>query len=159
MQKMAAGTAEFVKSGFLAAVPFARHLGLEFVDVEHGRVSMRLPEDPAHHNHVGGPHTGAMFTLAESASGAIVIGDFADQLDRAVPFPVRVEVDFLRVALGVVTAEATLGRAREEIVAELDAGDRPEFPIDVELRTEDGAVSGRMTILWTLRPGRNQPLP
>ena len=154
MQKMDAETAEFVKSGFLATVPFARHLGLEFVDVEHGRVIMRLPENPDHHNHVGGPHTGAMFTLAESASGAIVIGDFVDQLDRAVPFPARVEVDFLEIALGVVTAEATLGRAREEVVAELDAGKRPEFPIEVEMRTEDGTLTGRMTVTWTLRPGR-----
>ena len=152
MQKMDAETAEFVKSGFLATVPFARHLGLEFVDVDHGRVSMHLPDDSAHHNHIGGPHTGAMYTLAESASGAIIIGDFVDQLNRAVPFPTRVEVDFVEIALGAVTAEATLGRAREEVIAELDAGERPEFPIEVEMRTEDGTVTARMTVFWTLRP-------
>ncbi|WP_067603902.1 DUF4442 domain-containing protein [Nocardiopsis listeri] len=151
---MDAGTAEFVKSGFLAAVPFARHLGIGFVEVEHGRVVMRLPENANHHNHIGGPHTGAMFTLAESASGAIIIGDFGDQLDRAVPFPSRVEVDFLQIALGDVIAEATLTHPREQVVAELDAGERPEFPIEVELRTEDGTVTGKMTVTWTLKPNR-----
>ncbi len=154
MEKMDAGTAEFVKSGFLAAVPFARHLGIGFVEVEHGRVVMRLPENANHHNHIGGPHTGAMFTLAESASGAIIIGDFGDQLDRAVPFPSRVEVDFLQIALGDVIAEATLTHPREQVVAELDAGERPEFPIEVELRTEDGTVTGKMTVTWTLKPNR-----
>ncbi|MEU3308822.1 DUF4442 domain-containing protein [Nocardiopsis sp. NPDC006832] len=151
---MDAGTAEFVKSGFLAAVPFARHLGIGFVEVEHGRVVMRLPENANHHNHIGGPHTGAMFTLAESASGAIIIGDFGDQLNRAVPFPSRVEVDFLQIALGDVIAEATLTHPREQVVAELDAGKRPEFPIEVELRTEDGTVTGRMAVTWTLKPNR-----
>ena len=154
MEKMDAGTAEFVKSGFLAAVPFARHLGIGFVEVEHGRVVMRLPENANHHNHIGGPHTGAMFTLAESASGAIIIGDFGDQLNRAVPFPSRVEVDFLQIALGDVIAEATLTHPREQVVAELDAGKRPEFPIEVELRTEDGTVTGRMAVTWTLKPNR-----
>lgn len=154
MEKMDAGTAEFVKSGFLAAVPFARHLGIGFVEVEHGRAIMRLPDDANHHNHIGGPHTGAMFTLAESASGAIIIGDFGDQLNRAVPFPSRVEIDFLQIALGEVIAEATLTHPREQVVAELDAGGRPEFPIEVELRTEDGTVTGRMTVTWTLKPDR-----
>ena len=154
MEKMDAGTAEFVKSGFLAAVPFARHLGIGFVEVEYGRVVMHLPENANHHNHIGGPHTGAMFTLAESASGAIIIGDFGDQLNRAVPFPSRVEIDFLQIALGEVIAEATLTHPREQVVAELDAGKRPEFPIEVELRTEDGTVTGRMTVTWTLKPDR-----
>lgn len=154
MEKMDAGTAEFVKSGFLAAVPFARHLGIRFVEVEHGRVITRLPENASHHNHIGGPHTGAMYTLAESASGAIIIGDFGDQLDRSVPFPSRVEVDFLQIALGDVLAEATLTHPREQVVADLDAGKRAEFPIEVELRTEDGTVTGKMTVTWTLKPNR-----
>ena len=86
------------------------------------------------------PQLQARFTLAESASGAIIIGDFGDQLNRAVPFPSRVEVDFLEIVLGDVIAEATLTHPREQVVAELDAGERPEFPIEVELRTEDGTV-------------------
>lgn len=144
--------AEMVKSGFLAAVPFARTLGVRFVELDDDRVVMRLPDDPAHHNHVGGPHAGAMFTLAESASGAIVIGSFGDQLDRAVPLAVGAEIHYRRLAMGDVLAEARLGRSRDEVVAELDAGARPEFPVSIELRTEDGTVTGAMTVTWTLRP-------
>ena len=154
MEKMDAETAEMVKSGFLAAVPFARTLGVTFSELHHGRAVMRLPDNAEHHNHVGGPHAGAMFTLAESASGAIVIGTFGDQLERAVPLAVSAEIRYLKLAMGDVTADATLGRTRDEIVAELDEGKRPEFPVDIELRTDDGTVTGRMTVVWTLRPNR-----
>ncbi|MDA8370140.1 MAG: DUF4442 domain-containing protein [Nocardiopsaceae bacterium] len=154
MAMMSAETADTVKSGFLAAVPFARTLGVEFVELDHGRAVMRLPDSPDHHNHVGGPHAGAMFTLAESASGAVVIGTFGDQLDRAVPLAVKAEIHYHKLATGDVVADARIGRTRKEVVAELDAGRRPEFPVEIELRTEDGTVTGAMTVVWTLKPGR-----
>ncbi|WP_017626392.1 DUF4442 domain-containing protein [Nocardiopsis chromatogenes] len=149
-----AETAETLKAGFLATVPFARTLGLRFEELEPGRSVMRLPDEPAHHNHIGGPHAGAMFTLAESASGSIILSTFSDQLDRAVPLPTTVTQTFEKVAMGDMVAEARLGRPREEIVAELDAGKRPEFPVEVELRTEDGTVTGHVTVVWTLKPKR-----
>jgi hypothetical protein len=51
-----------------------------------------------------------------------------------------------------VTATATLGRPAVEVVAELDAGERPEFPVTVAIQRADGAVTGEMTVVWTLRP-------
>ncbi|QBI51923.1 DUF4442 domain-containing protein [Streptomonospora litoralis] len=154
METMNTETAEFVKSGFLAAVPFARTLGVEFVEVDLGRIVMRLPDSADHHNHVGGPHAGAMFTLGESASGAIITGTFGDLLDRSVPLAVKAEIHYHKLAMGDVTAEARLTRPRDEIVAELDAGGRPEFAVDVELRTDDGTVTGSMTVTWTLKPNK-----
>lgn len=135
-----------------ASVPMVKTLGLEFLETSPERVIVALPDQPAYHNHVGGPHAGAMFTLAESASGAIVVAAFGDQLSRAVPLPVRVEVSYDKLAMGRVTATAVLGRPVAEVVAELDAGDRPEFPVEVSVSREDGAVTGEMTIVWTLRP-------
>lgn len=154
MAKMSAETAEMVKAGLFASVPFTRTLGLAFTELDYGHAVMRLPDNADHHDHLGGPHAGAMFTLAESASGAIVIGTFGDQFERAVPLVVSAEISYLKIAMGEMTAEARLGRPRAEVVAELDEGRRPEFPVEVELRTGDGTVTGRMTVLWTLRPGR-----
>ena len=105
-------------------------------------------------NHVGGPHAGAMFSLGESATGALVLMNFADTLDRAVPLAVSATISYLKLALGPVTATATLARPPAAVRAELDAGERPEFEIVVELTTEDGTVTGEMTVLWTLRPHR-----
>jgi hypothetical protein len=93
-----------------------------------------------------------MFTLAESASGAVVLGAFGDQLSRAVPLAVRAEIAYRKLAMGPVTATATLGRPAAEVIAELDAGRRPEFPVAVVITREDGEVTGEMTVVWTLRP-------
>lgn len=135
-----------------ATVPMVRTLNLEFVETTPERAVLRLPDQAEYHNHIAGPHAGAMFTLAESASGAIVLAAFGDQLSRAVPLAVRAEIGYKKVAKGVVTATATLGRPAAEVVAELDAGGRPEFPVKIEIQREDEAVSGEMTVIWTLRP-------
>ncbi|WP_327249627.1 DUF4442 domain-containing protein [Streptomyces sp. NBC_01320] len=136
----------------LATVPMARTLNLEFLETTSERAVVRMPDQADYHNHVGGPHAGAMFTLAESASGAIVIAAFGDQLSRAVPLAVKAEIGYKKLAMGVVTATATLGRPVAEVVTELDAGKRPEFPVAIEIQRADGAVTGEMTVVWTLRP-------
>lgn len=141
----------------LAAVPFARTLGFEFVEVapeaDGGiRAVVRLPDTPATHNHVGGPHAGAMFTLGETASGAVVVAAFAPVLDRATPLAVSAEIAYRKLAMGPVRATARLDRPVADVVAELEAGERPEFRVGVEIATEEGKPTGEMTIVWTLRP-------
>ncbi len=141
----------------LAAVPFARTLGLEFVEVAaeaDGAVQavVRLPDTTATHNHVGGPHAGAMFSLGETASGAVVVAAFAHVLDRATPLAVNADIAYRKLAMGSVRATARLARPVADVVAELDAGQRPEFPVHVDIATEEGKPTGEMTILWTLRP-------
>lgn len=135
-----------------ATVPMARTLNLEFSETTPERAVVSLPDQPDYHNHVGGPHAGAMFTLAESASGAIVLAAFGEQLSRAVPLAVNARIAYKKLAMGPVTATATLGRPIADVVAELDAGGRPEFPVEVAIQREDGAVTGEMTVVWTLRP-------
>ena len=137
-----------------ATVPMVRTLNLEFIETTAERAVVLLPDQPDFHNHVGGPHAGAMFTLAESASGAIVLTAFGDQLSRAVPLAVRAEIGYAKLAMGPVTATAVLGRPAAEVVAELDAGQRPEFPVEVTVARADGTETARMTIVWTLRPNR-----
>lgn len=135
-----------------ATVPMVRTLRLEFLETTAERAVLRLPDQPDFHNHVAGPHAGAMFTLGESASGAVVLRAFGEHLTRAVPLAVRAEIAYLKLALGTVTATATLGRKADEVIAELEAGQRPEFPVSITLTREDGTVSGEMTVVWTLRP-------
>ncbi|WP_432172410.1 DUF4442 domain-containing protein [Streptomyces sp. Tue6028] len=135
-----------------ATVPMARTLNLEFVETGPDKAVVALPDQSDYHNHVGGPHAGAMFTLGESASGAIVLAAFGDQLARAVPLAVSAEIAYKKLAMGPVTATATLGRPAADVVAELDAGRRPEFPVAIAIQRGDGAATGEMTVVWTLRP-------
>ncbi|MFJ2767281.1 DUF4442 domain-containing protein [Streptomyces sp. NPDC087300] len=135
-----------------ATVPMARTLNLEFRETAPDKAVVALPDQSDYHNHVGGPHAGAMFTLGESASGAIVLAAFGAQLSRAVPLAVSAEISYKKLAMGPVTATATLGRPAADVVAELDEGKRPEFPVTIAIQREDGAVTGEMTVVWTLRP-------
>jgi acyl-coenzyme A thioesterase PaaI-like protein len=145
-----------VAAGMLQAVPFARTLGVEFVSVADGPVvTARLPDVEANHNHVGGPHAGAVFSLGETVSGAVLMSAFAHLLDQAVPLAVRAEIAYRKLAMGPVRATARLGRPAGEVEAELASGERPEFPVHVEVtRESDGAVTAEMTVTWTLRPNR-----
>ncbi|MEE6263906.1 DUF4442 domain-containing protein [Plantactinospora sonchi] len=142
----------------LGSVPFAQTLGIEFVEVTAPdssgapRVVVRLPDSSATRNHVGGPHAGALFTLGETASGAVVLAVFGQLFDRAVPLAVRAEIGYRRLAMGAVRATARLGRPVGEVLSELDAGLRPEFPVLVEIGTEDGETTTELTVLWTLKP-------
>jgi uncharacterized protein (TIGR00369 family) len=143
-----------IAAGMTQAVPFARTLGVKFLEAGPERAVLALPDVEELHNHVGGPHAGAMFALGETASGAVVMATFAEQLTRAVPLAVRAEIAYRKLAMGEVRATATLGRPAAEVIAELDAGTRPEFDVPVELTTADGTPVAEMLVVWTLRPNR-----
>lgn len=145
-----------VKIGFPQAVPMVGTMNLEFGELSAHRAVMTLPDQREFHNHVGGPHAGAMFTLAESASGALVLANFGDRLTDATPLAVEADIRYLKLAMGPVTATATLDRPGSEILAELDGGVRPEFTIAIDLTTLDGTLTGQMNIVWTLKPTRKK---
>jgi acyl-coenzyme A thioesterase PaaI-like protein len=129
-------------------------MGLLVLEDTPTRAVLVLPDNPAHHNHVGGPHAGALFTLGESASGAIVLSSFGHTLERATPLAVQSAIQYRRLAMGTVTATATLGTPAEEVLQILDDGGRPNFDVDIELTTQDERICATMQVTWTLRPNR-----
>lgn len=136
----------------LDAVPFARTLGITFASVTDTSAVAVLPDDARLHNHVAGPHAGAIFSLGETASGAIVLAAFGSVLDRAVPLAVRSCVSYQKLAMGTITATAALSRPAAEVIAELEAGSRPEFDVNVSITNAEGKQTAEMAITWTLRP-------
>lgn len=136
-------------------VPAVTTLGIEYdaLDAAHAVCSLR--DDPTLHNHVGGLHAGLIFTLAETASGALVIGTFEDLINTGVvPLAASAQIAWTRLAKGRVTATATLGRDAQQVRAELaETGKTVQFPVEVALSTADGETA-RMSISWALRPPR-----
>ncbi|GAA0929698.1 DUF4442 domain-containing protein [Pseudonocardia zijingensis] len=135
-------------------VPWVDAAGIEFVEVTPGRAVLRLPDDPGLRNHVGGPHAAMIFGLGETATGAVTLASFAATMERATPLPVRSEIAYQRVARGPLTAVAVLARSATEVLAELEAGARPEFGVDVTVTDGEDRDTTRMTVVWTLRPNR-----
>lgn len=132
-------------------VPMVGTLNIEYLELNADHALLRMPDQPEYHNHIGGIHAGAMFTLAETASGAIVLAEFGDKFDRVVPLAVQATIRYLKVAMGPLTAEATMNATVDEVLADLESGTRPEFTVDVAIRDESGTQTGAMTIIWTLK--------
>jgi acyl-coenzyme A thioesterase PaaI-like protein len=143
-------------ANLIAAVPFARTLGIDITDLRLDDdvvcAVATLPDEERLHNHVAGPHAGALFALGETASGAVVMAAFGPYLGLGTPLAVRADITYAKLARGPVRATATLGRPVREVVDELTAGGRPEFPVSIEITRADGAVTTAMTVLWTIRP-------
>lgn len=136
---------------FAAAVPFTTFLGVEYDEVGPGKAVLRLKDDPAKHNHVGTLHAGAMFALAESASGLCVIATIADHLAGVTPLAARAEITYKKVARGDVTATARLARTADEITAALDESGKTRFPVEVDLSDSSGEVCAVVTVDWHLK--------
>ncbi|MFP5069357.1 DUF4442 domain-containing protein [Pseudonocardia nantongensis] len=144
--------ASWVAGAMTQAVPWVSTAGITFGEITTERAVAHLPDRPDQQNHVGGPHAAVIFGLGETASGAIGLAAFAAAGDRAVPLVVRSEIGYLKLARGDLRAEAILTRSVGEVLAELDAGTRPEFTVDVSITDADGRETGRMSVVWTLRP-------
>ncbi|MFN2496453.1 MAG: DUF4442 domain-containing protein [Pseudonocardiaceae bacterium] len=141
-----------IAEGLRAAVPFVRTLQLEFVELSAERAVLRLPDDPALHNHVGGPHAGAMFTLGESATGAIVLGSFAGLLGTHTPLAHGAQIRYRALARGPVTAEAALTTSAATVRKTVAAEGKARFDVEVVLRDNTGMITAEMTVTWALRP-------
>ncbi|GAA3680576.1 acyl-coenzyme A thioesterase PaaI-like protein [Lentzea atacamensis] len=144
----------FVADAMKQAVPWVKTTGIDFEEVSTSRVVASLPDDETLRNHVGGPHAAMMFGLAETASGAVVMAAFAAHMGKATPLVVRADIAYKKVAMGVLRAEAVLGRAADEVLAELESGTRPEFPVNIMITNAEGVTTGEMTVVWTLKPAR-----
>lgn len=136
---------------YLTAIPMAATLGLRFELLTHEKCVMTLPDQPEYRNHVGGPHAGAMFTLGESAAGALVVANLGEYLGELIPLAGTVTIKFLAVARGDVTACAKATLDVDVIRARVAAGEKPAFEVPVELFV-DGELTGELTVAWVVVP-------
>lgn len=144
-----------IAQGMTQAVPFAGFLGLEIASVGPGEATVRLPERAELGNHVGSQHAGALFTVAETASGAAFVGAFAERMGDVTPLARNAEISYEKIAKGPIDATAKLGVPAEEVLATLDAEGKVVFPCEVELSDAAGQRVATATIQWHVR--LNQP--
>jgi len=133
-----------------AAVPFVRLLELEYLDLGPGTATVRLPERPELENHVGTQHAGALFTVAETASGAAFIAGFVDRLAEITPLAKSASVDFQKLAKGPIDATARV-EGLDGLLATLEAEGKVEFPINVVMKDGEGQQVATATVDWHIR--------
>jgi uncharacterized protein (TIGR00369 family) len=142
---------DLIAKGMSQAVPFVGYLGLEITALSEGEATVVMPERPELLNHVGSQHAGALFTAAETASGAAFVGAFAERMGDVTPLARSAEVAYEKIAEGPITATARLGVDAAEALATLDAEGKVEFPCEVELSDKDGQRVASATVHWHVR--------
>lgn len=146
---------DLIAKGMSQAVPFAGYLGVEVIHVAEGEAVARLPERHELTNHVGSQHAGALFTVAEAASGAAFVGAFVERLGEVTPLARSAEISYEKIAKGAIDASAKLAVPAADALATLDAEGKVVFPCEVELTDSSGQRVATATVHWHVR--LNQP--
>ena len=143
-----------IAKGMTMAIPFAGHLGVTVTSMAEGEAVALLPEREELKNHVGSQHAGALFTVAETASGAAFVGAFAERMGEITPLARAAEIVYEKIAKGPIEAAATLGMPKDEALATLDREGKVEFPCEVVLTDSDGIQVASATVRWHVRLNR-----
>ena len=140
-----------VAKGMAIAVPYIAHMGIEVTSMSEGEATAVLPDRPELHNHVGSQHAGALFGVAETASGAAFVGAFAARMGDVTPLARSAQISYLKVARGPIEAKAKLGTPAADALAALDADGRVDFSVEVEMTDAEGTAVATATVDWNVR--------
>ena len=127
------------------------HVGLEVAEVGPGVGVVVLPDRSELRNHVGSQHAGALFSAGEAASGGAFVGAFAERLGEITPLAQSAEIVYKKIAKGAITATGNLGQDADALLERLDADGTVQFPVQVDLRNEQGETVAEMTVQWHVR--------
>lgn len=139
---------DIIKARMASAVPFVSLVGIEIIEVAPGRAVAALDQRSETSNHLATMHTGALFTLGETASGAAMSGTFASMLMQVRPVAAQADIRFLRIAKGRIEAIARTTEAVEKILGRFGEDGTARFAIEIDLTDETGANVAAMTVDW-----------
>src|ERR1700753_4065548 len=127
-----------VAKGMAIAVPYVAHMGIEVTAMSEGEATALLPERAELKNHVGSQHAGALFGVAETASGAAFVGAFAARMGDVTPLARSAQIAYVKVARGPIEANARLEMPAAEALSKLDGDGRVDFSVEVEMIDAEG---------------------
>ena len=140
-----------MKAFFEQNVPFAKHTGIELLVIADGHGSAQLPDLQETQNHMGSQHAGALFTLAEAASGAASVSLFADKIAVVRAAIVDAKIEYKKSARGPIHAEGTLRRPGAEIMDDFSRDGAVNFAVDVVLTNAEGVEVAAMEVNWRIK--------
>jgi uncharacterized protein (TIGR00369 family) len=140
-----------IRSVIAQAVPFAKYVGVELLEVGDGVAKARLEQRPELSNHIGTMHAGALFALAETASGAAVAGMFKDVIGGLRPVAAEATISYLKLTKGMASCAAATAEPAETLRGRLEAERKAIFDVSVEIFREDGQTVAKMSVRWHVR--------
>lgn len=142
---------DMVRRQLAAVVPFANHVGIEITDLGPGTACAELDSHDHCRNHIGTQHAGALFTVAEAASGAAMAGAFIEHLAKIRPVAANASIDYLKPANGMITADASIDDRAELLLADLERDGKVQFNVIVSLRDDAGDEVAKVTVSWHIK--------
>ena len=129
-------------------VPFNKHVGLLRSDRD--GCLLRLDAQSYHENHLGTIHAGALFILAEAASGEFLI--VASGGREGIGGVIRkTAAKYSRPATGVVDAQVRTGVEKvAQVIEKVEAKGKALIEIEVSLLNEVGEEVAKFQFTWFL---------
>lgn len=143
-----------IKQQMMDTLPFVRLLGISIDEIGAGTSKVSLPDDPTLHNHLGTQHAGALFTLAETASGAAMAGGFAELILGLRPVAKESRIQYQKVARGATRAEGRVPGDLAALKAQLAQDGKVAFPVAVDIFDAEGTLAAQVTVDWYLSQKR-----
>ncbi len=117
-------------------IPFNKLLKLERADLS-SEFIFKLEKKPEFLNHLGAFHAGVMFSVAESASGEFLLGEFSDIAEGIIPVIRKAEVKYSKPGNGTLYSKACFAEGnKEELLKELKTRKRVIMKVKSELFNE-----------------------
>ncbi len=129
-------------------IPFVKTVGV--TRLENGLLMLSMT--PSVVNHIGTIHASAQFTLAETASGQLLIESFPELEGKVVPLLRDSQIKFKRPADSVITAQAVVSEeATTSLINQLDARGRGSISIAVEVKDANNKVTCTGVFNWYIQ--------
>lgn len=132
-------------------VPFAKACGVRLQSMGHGIAHCEMPQKPELLDSTGKLAHGALFTLAETCSGAAMAGGFASVILGVRPVAAQVEFEILQPALGSIQANANVMQDIATLKKTLRTTGKINFPVEVKVTNASGEQVARMQVTWNLK--------
>jgi acyl-coenzyme A thioesterase PaaI-like protein len=128
----------------IADIPYAHH-----THIHPGTRHLTLTPDPDTINHIGTLHAGALFTLAETATGFYLASLFPESSEEMLPLLRSSSVKYKRPATTTIHAIATVeDDALEAFTQLLEKRGRATVSVDIELLDEEDHLCMQGTFGW-----------
>jgi uncharacterized protein (TIGR00369 family) len=137
-----------LRTQLTAAVPFARHAGVEITEIADGSAVAQLVQSEPLSNHLGSVHAGAIFTLGETASGAAMVGAFAQTATMIRPLATSASISYLKLGRGTLTAQARTEIPGADLRRQLHENGLVTFQVHVDVQDDRDRVIAQLVVSW-----------
>ena len=122
---------------------------LKSIGIEFDKVPLTLTLSEKNQNHVKTIHAGALFILAESASGAYLSSLFPELKDKVIPLLRGSNIKYKKGAMGVISSHVKLkDDEKERFQKQFSKKSRATIEVKVTLKNESDEIVAEGTFNW-----------